>query len=167
MRNRWAARLSTGLARYFGSLFLIVGMASSMASDDSPRIGDCVLFREGGDGLLITTPVYWLRGTIAALSPEKRLAVLCPRFNKPTVAYTLADWQQVAAATPCVERAEDSRVVDVLRVQVRVEEWETPWAPAHGTTGWLFRGHFLAEPLSKGKVIDMDATWLQRCELRR
>jgi hypothetical protein len=142
-------------------------MAASTASDDLPHVGDCVLFREGGDGLLITTPVYWLRGTIAALSSEKRLAVLCPRLNKPTVAYTRADWQRLAAATPCVERAEDSREVDVLRVQVRVEEWETPWAPAHGTTSWLFRGHFLAEPLSKGKEIDMDATWLQRCELRR
>jgi len=166
MCNRQSRRLLTGLARYLCGLFLVAGMAASTASDDLPRVGDCVLFREGGDGLLITTPIYWLRGTIAALSPEKRLAVLCPRLNKPTVAYTRADWQQVAAATPCVERAEDSRVMDVLRVQVRVEEWETPWASAHGTTGWLFRGHFLAEPLSKGKVIDMDATWLQRCELR-
>lgn len=149
-------------------LSMAAGTAASLpAVGEMPQIGDCVIFREGGDGWLITTPVYWLRGTIAALSPERRLATRCPAIDRPTVAYTRADWQRVAAATPCVDREADIREVDALRVHVRVEDWETPWSAAHGTAGWLFRGQFLDQSLSKGKVIDMDATWLQRCERPR
>jgi len=47
-----------------------------------------------------------------------------------------------------------------------VEEWETPWSNQHGTGGWLFRGQFLDIPLAKSVQIDMDATWLERCEPR-
>ncbi|HMW18800.1 MAG TPA: hypothetical protein PKN13_13710 [Accumulibacter sp.] len=163
------AKSLAGRARLCGlCLSLLAGAAASPAATGAmPQVGDCVIFREGGEGWLLTTPIYWLRGTIVALSPQRRLATRCPIIDKPTVSYTRADWQRVAAATPCVDRDEEIREVDVLRVHVGVEDWETPWSSAHGTAGWLFRGQFLEQSLSKGKVIDMDASWLQRCEPRQ
>lgn len=129
-----------------------------------PQVGDCVVFREGGVGFVLKTPTYWLKGSIARISPERRMAGRCPVMGKPTAAYTRADWARIAAATPCVEKDSEVREVDVLRIHVAVEEWETPWSIQHGTAGWLFRGNFLDKPLRKGGVIDMDASWLERCE---
>jgi hypothetical protein len=128
-----------------------------------PRVGDCVLFREGGEGLLLKTPSYWLRGVIAGVSNERRLAGRCPQIGKPESAYTHDDWIRIAAATPCVQSDAEVREVAVVRISVAVEEWETPWSRQHGTTGWLFRGHFLDKPLKKGDLIDMDASWLEHC----
>ena len=72
----------------------------------------------------------------------------------------------LAAAMPCVENesAAVPKDVEVTRLQVTVDDWETPWSHQHGTTGWLFRGQFLDQTLRKGAVIDMDAVWLERCE---
>ena len=110
------------------------------------------MFREGGAGLLLRTPVYWLRGSITGVSRTRPMAQACPHIGKQ------------AAAMPCVDKGADAVEVDVVRVQVAVDDWETPWSPQQGTTGWLFRGKFLNQTLEKGKVIDMDATWLVRCE---
>lgn len=52
----------------------------------------------------------------------------------------------------------------VLRLAVRVEAWETPWANQHGSVRFLFRGEFLDRPLQKGEVIEIDASWLQGCD---
>jgi hypothetical protein len=95
------------------------------------------------------------------------LASRCPRLDKPLAAYTRTDWLRIAASTPCVDSDADVAEVDVLRVLVSVDGWETPWSHQHGTAGWLFRGQFLDQKLEKGGVIDMDATWLQRCEVRQ
>ena len=129
-------------------------------------LGDCAIFREGGDGRILRTPVFWLKGTVAGVARERRLAALCPQIGKPLAAYTRADYAQVAAASPCVQSDTEVREVGVTRIQLRVDDWETPWATQHGTTGWLFRGYFLAQSLQKGVVIDMDANWLERCEPR-
>lgn len=131
-----------------------------------PQVGDCVIFREGGAGRVFKAPTYWLKGTIAALSAERRLAGVCPRLDKPVAAYTRDDWGRIAASTPCVQDAAEVREVDVLRIRFRIEAWETPWSLQHGSSGWLFRGHFLDQALKAGEEIDMDATWLERCELR-
>lgn len=128
-----------------------------------PRVGDCVLFREGGDGLLLKTPTYWLRGSIAGISNERRLAWRCPQIGKPESAYTHDDWIRVTAAMPCVQSDAEVREVAVMRISVAVEEWETPWTRQHGSAGWLFRGHFLDTPLKRGDLIDMDASWLEHC----
>ena len=132
-----------------------------------PQVGDCVIFREGGGGYVLKAPTYWLKGSIAGLSEERRLAGRCPQIGKPVVAYSREDWVRVAAAMPCVENEADVREVPVLRVRVAVEAWETPWSSQHGTAGWLFRGQFLDTPLRRGEVIDMDASWLERCETER
>lgn len=158
----------------WGVLGVLALSGSAVAADarvfesaDAPAVGDCVLFREGGAGLILTAPVYWLRGTIAGLSRQRRLAGRCPRLDKPLAAYTRTDWLRIAASTPCVDSEAEVAEVDVLRVLVSVDSWETPWSHQHGTAGWLFRGQFLDQKLEKGGVIDMDATWLQRCEVRQ
>jgi len=129
----------------------------------SLRLGDCVIFREGGGGLILKSPTYWLRGSIAGMTQESRIAGRCPDLGKPQSSYTHQDWVQVAAAMPCVENDADARTVDVTRVRMAVEAWETPWSYQHGTAGWLFRGQFLDQRLQKGELIDMDASWLERC----
>lgn len=138
-----------------------------------PQPGDCVLYREGGDGLIFTAPVYWLRGTILAIVREQRRLAVCPTIGKPKSAYTPADWAMLVAASPCVDRPASSPPaalpapageVAVTRAQLVVDDWETPWSHQHGNTGWLFRGQFLAQPLQRGKVIEMDTSWLVPCE---
>lgn len=138
--------------------------ATRPIAQSDPQIGDCVIFREGGAGWLLKAPTYWLKGSIAGIARERRVARLCPRIGKPASAYTQLDRVHLAAATPCVGKASDVGEVDVVRVRVAVEAWETPWSHQHGTIGWLFRGQFLDQALQKGGVIDMDATWLERCE---
>jgi hypothetical protein len=132
----------------------------------APQPGDCVILREGGSGWLLKAPTYWLRGTIDRLVHERRTAGVCPQLDKPVGAYTRADHARVAAAMPCVTSAADAGEVDVLRVHVLVDSWETPWSHQGRPPGWLFRGQFLDQTLHKGMVIDMDAGWLEFCEER-
>lgn len=139
-------------------------VTSALSASSGPKPGDCVMFREGGTGLVFKTPTYWLKGSIADIRHERRLAGRCPKIGKQESAYTRQDWARIAAATPCVENDADVGEVDVLRIRVAVEEWETPWSNQHGTAGWLFRGYFLDQALKKGELIDMDAKWLERCE---
>lgn len=122
------------------------------------------MFREGGVGLVFKSPTFWLKGSVAGFSRERRLAGRCPKIGKPVQSYTRDDWVRVASSSPCVHRDADVREVTVLRIRVAVEEWETPWSNMHGTAGWLFRGQFLDKPLIKGEQIDVDASWLERCE---
>jgi hypothetical protein len=140
-------------------------LADLSAGDSaSLQVGDCVMFREGGVGLILKTPSYWLQGRVAEVLQERRLAGRCPVIGKPQSAYSHSDWMRLAAAQPCVAHDADVREVDVLHVRVSVDEWETPWSLQHGTGGWLFRGKFLGTALQKGVQIDMDARWLVRCE---
>jgi len=129
-----------------------------------PQIGGCAIFREGGAGWLLKAPTYWLKGSIVGISRERRMANLCPQIGKPTSAYTQAERLRVAAASPCVLKAAEIGEVSVIRVQLAVEAWETPWSSQHGAGGWLFRGQFLDQTLSKGEVVDIDANWLEPCE---
>ena len=129
-----------------------------------PQVGDCVQFREGGNGRLLKSPTYWVRGAVADLTHERRLAGVCPIRGKMPESYSRADWLAVASSMPCVVKPEDVREVGVVRVSVLVDAWETPWSNAHGSAGWLFRGLFLDQPLSRGGLIDMDLSWLERCD---
>ena len=167
--NRVSTRTGAGL------LAVSVMVHGALASDDgvpptspdagwSPQIGNCVIFREGGTGLLFRTPTYWLKGRITKIANEARYLHRCPRFDKPPSAYSSSDWARLAQAMPCTEDEAGARWVDVLRLHVAVDEWETPWSHQHGGRGWLFRGQFLEQTLHKGTLIDMDATWLTRCE---
>ena len=149
-------------------VFFTPAKAVPLASTGSSglQLGDCVLFREGGAGFLLRTPTYWLWGSVAGISPERRLARRCPEIGKLMPAYTREDWVRVAAAMPCVDNDADVHEVDVVRIRVAVEAWETPWSNQHGTVSWLFRGHFLDHALNKGALIEMKSSWLERCEHR-
>lgn len=142
-------------------------VAVSSALPGGPQVGDCAIFNEGGNGRILRAPTYWLKGTIARVSREHRTAGRCPQIPRARTAYTREDWARVAAASPCVQTDAEVREVDVLRIGLMIDEWETPWSHQHGSTGWLFRGYFLDTPLKKGEVIDLDASWLERCELRQ
>ncbi len=146
-------------------LLAACGVAADPGSTpaSSLNLGDCVIFREGGVGLILKSPTYWLRGSIAAMTQESRVAGRCPDLGKPQSSYTHQDWVRIAAAIPCVESDADVRAVSVTRIRMTVEDWETPWSYQHGTAAWLFRGQFLDRQLKKGEAIDMDASWLARC----
>ena len=157
-------------------LVLVLGLLARVeiahASDAMPdrpvnrdfQAGDCVVFREGGAGLILKTPTYWVKGRISAVSRERKLTGRCPLIAKPVQAYSHDDWVLVVSAAPCVDDESDRREVPVVRVQVAVDAWETPWSYQHGTVGWLFRGQFLDKPLKKDGLIEMDPAWLDRCE---
>lgn len=133
------------------------------AAAAAPQPGDCAIFREGGGGYLLKAPTWWLRGTIVEARRETRHAARCPVFAKPPAAFSPADWARHAAALPCVGATDAEREVEVERVVLRVDAWETPWTRAHGASGWLFRGQFLETSLAAGVLIDMDASWLHAC----
>lgn len=141
-------------------------LTAPAAAPSDLRVGDCVTFREGGDGLIFRTPTYWLKGSVAGIYKEQRLAGRCPIIGRPRSAYTRDDWVRLAASSPCVNTDAEVREVSVLRISMVVEDWETPWSNLHGTAGWLFRGQFLDKPLIRGALIDMDSSWLERCEAR-
>lgn len=134
------------------------------AVDALPLPGECVIFREGGVGRVLKTPTYWLKGSVVSSSQERRLAGRCPLIGKLPANYTRQDWLRIAAATPCVDSDAQVREVAVLRILVSVDAWETPWSNQHGSVGKLFRGQFLEKTLKPGELIDMDSTWLERCE---
>lgn len=127
------------MQRYWAAGLLLAALAAATGAvptaSSALRLGDCVIFREGGLGLILKSPTYWLRGSIAGISQQHRMAERCPDLGKPVSGYTH-------------------------------EDWETPWSVQHGTAGWLFRGQFLDQRLQKGELIDMDASWLERCEPR-
>ena len=59
---------------------------------------------------------------------------------------------------------EGVREVMLVRLTVAVEEWDTPWSKQHGAAGWLYRGNFLNTRLEKGVLIEMDSSWVERCQ---
>lgn len=128
------------------------------------HVDDCVIFREGGDGRLLKTPTYWLKGKVLSVTREHRQAERCPVVAKPISAYSREDRLRLARAAPCVFSGDEAREVALARVRVLVDSWETPWSHAHGTAGLLFRGAFIEQALVKGDVVDILADWLESCE---
>ena len=162
-------RLSGFLALCLLTLADMINASTAKAEstvDIGWQTGDCAVFREGGAGLILKTPTYWVKGRVVAVSSERMLAGRCPVIAKPVQAYSHDDRVLVAAAAPCVDNDSDRREVPVLRIRLAVDAWETPWSYQHGTVGWLFRGQFLDKLLKKGGLIEMDPIWLERCESR-
>lgn len=156
------------LDRYFYAVLLAVSSAAWGEGARAPefRQGECVIFREGGIGHVLKTPTYWVQGRVAGIEPVRRWAGRCPVIGRPISAYSREDWVRIVDALPCVEADADVREVKVLRIQMQVERWETPWSRQHGNVGWLFRGLFVNTPLKQGEIIDMDASWLERCDAK-
>ena len=145
------------------ALALPVQAEPSSTTQTTFKPGDCVIFREGGEGWVLKAPTYWLKGTVTGFSVEQKMTQICPVINKQEYAYSSEDWAKLAEASPCVDREEDIREVAVPRMSVRVEEWESAWTRAQGKSGWLFKGRFLGHQLNKGDVIFMNPDWVESC----
>lgn len=145
-------------------VLLSVGLFCASATEAQVVVDDCVVFREGGDGRLLRTPTYWLKGRVASVTSVRHLTPLCPVPAKPPSAYSREERVLLARAAPCVHHDADIREVELQRAQVVVEAWETPWSNAHGSAGLLFRGAFLGQTLVKGEIVELAADWLERCK---
>ena len=151
---------------YFSLFFLLLPALAVAASGDDgmPSPGDCALFREGGAGRILKGPVYYVRGSITEIYRRPHAMGVCPDPGKPRERYSRADWKQLADAYPCVADERNARDIEVIRIRMRAEKWDTPWTQSHGQNGWLFRGHFLDTELKDGVVLDIDGTLLLRCD---
>ena len=158
MWRRWLLPVQCLL---FRAVFLsgVVMTSGAMAHE----IGACVVYREGGVGKVLKTPTYWVRGQVHEIRTEQRLAARCPGLAKPLWSFTHQDWLERAAAFPCVDDEADIREVTVSRVRFLVDAWETPWSRAQGVAGLLFRGQFMGVDLSRGAIVELDASWLESC----
>ena len=115
-------------------------------------------------GYILTAPTYYVLGTITEIYRRPHHMGLCPDAGKRREQFTRADWLRLAEAYPCVGDPARVRDVDVIRVRMRVDKWETPWSASQGRIGMLFRGNYLDVELKEGVVLDIDGTLLERCE---
>ena len=160
---RQLSRLGRWLALAFALLLTPVAAQEVPVAPLSWRAGDCAQLREGGGGGVLKAPSYWLRGRIETVEVRRHRAGVCPHAGKPPSLLKHTEWQALVAASPCVARAEEVRELDVPRVLLQVEAWETPWTKAQGHAGMLFRGRFLDQELVQGMRLAIDAHWLERC----
>lgn len=129
-----------------------------------PVVGDCALFREGGEGYILRAPTYHLKGKIVEIYRRPHYMGLCPDPGRTKANYRREDWLRLAEAYPCVTDPAKAREVEAIRVKIEVEDWDTPWSVQHGRNGWLMREHFLDIELKAGVVVDIDGTLLEYCE---
>jgi len=144
---------------------LLLAVTALHAEDGRmPAAGDCAVFREGGAGYILTTPVYWLRGRIEEVYTRPHQMALCPQLGKTPERYTRDDWMKIAETYPCANEPAKVRELQAVRIRLRAEAWDTPWTSQHGHNGWLYRGHFLKTELKEGVVLDIDGSLLERCD---
>ena len=141
-----------------------LGVFYSVASAAELKEGDCVVFREGGEGRLFTSPTYWLKGVVAEIGIVEKDAGNCPLEAKALSAYNREERVRLAMAAPCLWVGDAKRSVSVVKVSVTVDSWETPWSRQHGEAGVLFRGAFMDQKLVKGERVDIHSAWLERCD---
>lgn len=128
------------------------------------RPGQCVAYREGGSGWIMTDPVYFVQGTVVASEVRTRRMEVCPEVaGKPVEQYNREEFVRLAQAQPCVSRADLAKEVQVGMVRLRVAEWDTPHARRAANAGRLFQGQFLNTPLKKGGELEMEADLLTTC----
>jgi len=134
------------------------------AQPDLAKPGQCVMYREGGAGWILTEPVYWLKGTTVAAEVRKRKIDLCPDFGgKPVSRLSRAEFNQLAKQQPCVAKSENVKEGEFAVIRLRIDDWETPFAQRTANAGRLHRGHYLDRPLVKGEEIELDADLLGAC----
>lgn len=167
VRSRPAERRGRWLALALAWGVLPVAAQEVPQAPVSWRVGECAQLREGGGGAVLKAPTYWLRGRVEALETRRHRAGVCPYSGKAPSMLNHAEWRELAAAAPCVARAEEVRELDVPQVLLTVESWETPWTRAHGHAGMLYRGHYLDQALVRGMRLAIDAQWLERCPAGR
>lgn len=130
------------------------------------RPGQCVRYREGGEGWVLREPSFYVRGRVVRAEVASRRLARCPAVDgKQPTQYTRSEFVRWAAAQPCVvEGGGEGRDVQVGIVRLSVDDWETPHAANFANRGRLFRGHYLDHPLVKGGEIEVEANLLEPCE---
>lgn len=129
------------------------------------RPGTCVMYREGGQGLVFTAPVYWLKGTVVATEIRSHRLERCPEVPGKTIEqYSREEFNRLANARPCVSRDDLAHVEEVGMVRLKVEDWETPWSRRAANNGRLWQGHFIDRSLVKGMQLEIEADLLGACE---
>ena len=130
------------------------------------QAGQCVRYEEGGNGWVVSDPVFFLKGEVLAAEVRTRHLGKCPVVPGKTLErYSRDEFNRHVQAFPCVagdvaERDEQSGIV-----RIRVADWETPYAKKAENAGRLYRGMFVAEKLEKGMEIELEADLLSVCEL--
>lgn len=154
---------------YFGQKSRVVFCALFLLSNSSVwadiGVGDCVIFREGGEGRLLKSPTFWLKGVVSEMRREREPVKECPVTIGAGSGISREALWQLARSAPCVfnRGKSDPAEVDVTRVRVVVDAWETPWTTAHGDVGLLFRSTYIGQPLVKGGIVEMLADGLKSC----
>lgn len=160
-------------------LALIVLLSSLAQADQSPlrpsarlllgqtdlrQAGRCVVYQEGGSGLVMTEPVYYLRGEVLAAAVEVRHLGVCPLVpGKSFAQYNRAEFNRQALAYPCVSPGVPERDEQIGVVRLRLTDWETPHSKKAENAGRLYRGKFLDRTLEKNMEIELEADLLGFC----
>jgi hypothetical protein len=135
-----------------------------LAGLEALQPGRCVVYREGGDGLLITEPSYYVQGRVVAATVQSRRLEACPEVpGKGIEQYSRAEFTRLLHAQPCLAGDKGGREVLVGVVALRVDEWDTPHARRAANAGRLYRGMFIDRELQKGMEIELEADLLGAC----
>ena len=135
-----------------------------LAQPDWLQGGQCVVYAENSPGWAAATPEYFVRGTVVATRVAERALLLCPEVpDKPVEHYSRDEFNRLARAAPCVADARLQREVQLGLVRLRVSQWETPHARRAATSGRLYRGMFIDQPLTQGSEIEVEADLLAHC----
>lgn len=135
------------------------------AGPEMLQAGRCVVYREGGAGLLITEPSFYVQGRVVATRVESRQVATCPEVPGRSIGqYNRAEFTRLLLAQPCVAGDPGGREVLVGVVAVRVDDWDTPHARRAASAGRLYRGMFVDRELQKGMEIELEADLLGSCE---
>lgn len=161
---------------------LVVASLSSGAGADEPALrpsaqlifkhpellqaGQCVRYEEGGQGWIMTEPLYYLCGEVVAAEVKARNVGACPRVpGKTTKQYSRQEYNRLLQAYPCGEVAgSGSRQQQIGVVRIRVRDWETPHERKAENAGRLWRGMFIDRKLEKGLEIELEADLLGPCQ---
>jgi hypothetical protein len=135
-----------------------------LAGPEALQPGRCVVYREGGDGLLITEPSYYVQGRVVAATVQARPLAACPEVpGKGVEQYSRAEFTRLLHAQPCLAGDTSGREALVGVVALRVDEWDTPHARRAANAGRLYRGMFIDRELQKGMEIELEADLLGAC----
>jgi hypothetical protein len=127
--------------------------------------GRCVLYQEGGNGWVITDPIYYLKGTVIAAETRTRHLGLCPTVPGRRIEhYSRDEFNRLAQAYPCVSAKVPERDEQIGIVRLRVSAWETPHVKKAANAGRLYRGMFIDRKLEKDMEIELEADLLGLCQ---
>lgn len=129
------------------------------------KSGQCVRYEEGGNGWVMTDPVFFLKGEVLSAEVRTRHLGKCPVFPGKTLErYSRDEFNRHTKAFPCVAEGVAERDEQSGIVRIRVVDWETPHGKKAENAGRLYRGMFVDEKLKKGMEIELEADLLSVCE---